>query len=81
MAIGFNTPSKRKVIETEGQENSPQMQMPEMGNTDWIQMETLERMQSVGNMIMSAEFSTLPIEVKENMLNDFAYYKTIASVI
>jgi hypothetical protein len=74
MAIGFDTLSKRQAEETENK-NSPQMaQMPSTA----LQAETYDRVNSLGDMILSPQFASLPVEQKQAMLVDFAYFKNVA---
>jgi len=77
--VGFNTPSKRKAIaEAKDKVNSPQMDgMP----TSQLQADTYERVNELGQMIMSPQFATLPAEQKQAMLIDFAYYKQVADTL
>ena len=77
MAIGFNTPSKRQAEATENN-NSPQ---PQQVSVSYLQHETISRLQQLGNMICSPQFSSLPPEQKELMLNDFAYFTNLANAL
>jgi hypothetical protein len=77
--VGFNTPSKKiAVAEAEKKGNSPQMGgMP----TSSLQAESYERVNDLGEFIMSPQFATLPAEQKQAMLIDFAYYKNVAEAL
>jgi len=79
--VGFNTKSKQEAVkEAKGVDldNSPQVDNQTISG---LQADTYQRLQVLGEAIMDKEFSTLPVEVKSNMLNDFAYYKSVADNI
>jgi hypothetical protein len=80
MAIGFNTPSKRQAedLETSKGQNSPQMGIEQMMSVTPLKAETYDRANSLGSMILSPMFATLPPEQKQAMLIDFAYFKSVA---
>ena len=74
--VGFNTKSKKLAVESE--KNSPQIaEMP----TSSLQAESYERVNNLGDMIMSAQFATLPVAQKQAMLIDFAYFKNVAEAL
>lgn len=74
--VGFNTKSKKLAVESE--KNSPQIaEMP----TSPLQAESYERVNDLGDMIMSAQFATLPVAQKQAMLIDFAYFKNVAEAL
>lgn len=77
MAIGFNTPSKRQAEAME--QKSPQMDNKIPVNA--LQAETYERVNQLGNIIMSPAFASLPPEQKQIMLIDFAYFKNVADTL
>ena len=43
-----------------------------------LKAETYDRVNTLGDMILSPLFATLPPEQKQAMLIDFAYFKSVA---
>lgn len=79
--VGFETPSKKLAIaEVEGK-NKPQQEGEKVISIDGVRNDTYERLQALGETIMSSEFANFPPEVKQIMLFDFAYYKNVADVL
>ena len=78
MAIGFNNASKRQAEQMEKKAAKQTMgQMP----VNALQAETYERVNQLGNLIMSPQFASLPPEQKQVMLIDFAYFKSVADTL
>jgi hypothetical protein len=71
-SIGFNTPSKKEAEETMNQTQSSPL------NVDAVKSQTMSRLGQLGNIICSNDFAGLPLEQKQAMLVDFAYYSKVA---
>jgi len=71
-SIGFNTPSKKEAeASMTSTQNSPL-------NTEVLKGETMSRLGQLGNAICHENFSSLPLEQKQAILVDFAYYSKVA---
>lgn len=77
--VGFDTPSKIEAIKSAEQTvNSPQMKMPLGSVAQSLIDSTFNRLNILGNVIVSPEFASLPVNDKIEIMNDFAYFKSLS---
>jgi len=81
--LGFKTQAVREQEERELVEanNSPLEQGEEMVGVPLVVAETFNRLEDLNKFIVSKQFSELPADAKQNVLNDFAYISQIASIL
>ena len=81
--IGFDTPSKAKAQEELNSQSSKSNPLAGMGRGDSekVKMETIQRLQTIGNVITSDEFQKYPPTQRQQLLLDFTYYSKVADSI
>jgi len=81
--IGFDTPSKAKAQEELNNQSGNNSHLSGMGRGDSekVKMETLQRLQTIGNVITSDEFQKYPTQQRQQLLLDFTYYSKVADSI
>ena len=80
MAIGFDTPSKAKNEAIDAQKQKSPLGTSQ-AEIDVIKAQTVQRLNSIGNLIIGENFARLSVEQKAKILSDFAYYSKIIDTL
>ena len=79
--IGFDTPSKKeaqKDLNNQSNNNNSPLAGLGRGDSEKVKMETMQRLQTIGDAIISNEFQSYPPQQRQQLLMDFTYYSKVA---